>query len=43
MRVLVTGGTWYVDSHATAELVRSGHEVRLLVRSPERVATVVGD
>src|SRR5438067_4868475 len=39
MRVLVTGGTGYVGSHAVAALVRSGHEVRLLVRSPERVAT----
>jgi len=39
MRVLVTGGTGYVGSHAVATLVRSGHEVRLLVRSPERVAT----
>ncbi len=42
MRVLVTGGTGYVGSHAVAELVRSGHEVRLLVRSPDRVATSLG-
>jgi dihydroflavonol-4-reductase len=34
MRVLVTGATGYVGSHAAAALVRAGHEVRLLVRSP---------
>jgi nucleoside-diphosphate-sugar epimerase len=42
MRVLVTGGTGYVGSHAAAALVRSDHQVRLLVRSPERVATSLG-
>src|SRR5437879_13216479 len=42
MRVLLTGGTGYVGSHAAAALVRSGHEVRLLVRSPDRVATSLG-
>jgi dihydroflavonol-4-reductase len=42
MRVLVTGSTGYVGSHAAAAVVRSGHEVRALVRSPERVATSLG-
>jgi nucleoside-diphosphate-sugar epimerase len=38
MRILVTGGTGYVGSHAVAALVQGGHEVRLLVRSVERIA-----
>ena len=36
-RVLVTGGTGYVGSHAIAALVRAGDQVRVLARSPERV------
>jgi len=42
MRVLVTGATGYVGSHTAAAIVRSGHDVRALVRSPERVATSLG-
>jgi dihydroflavonol-4-reductase len=37
MRVLVTGGTGFVGSHTAAAVVRAGHDVRLLVRRPERV------
>jgi dihydroflavonol-4-reductase len=37
MRILVTGGTGFVGARSVAELVRAGHEVRLLVRSPERI------
>src|SRR5690606_16481396 len=34
---LVTGGTGFVGSHTVAALVEAGHEVRLLVRSAERI------
>ena len=37
MLVLVTGGTGYVGSHASAALVHAGHRVRVLARSAERV------
>jgi nucleoside-diphosphate-sugar epimerase len=37
MRVLITGGTGFVGSHTVAAVVRGGHDVRLLVRRPERV------
>jgi dihydroflavonol-4-reductase len=38
MRVLVTGGTGYVGAHTVAALFAVGHDVRLLVRRPDRVA-----
>lgn len=38
MHILVTGGTGFVGSHSVAALVSAGHRVRLLVRSPERIA-----
>ena len=41
MRVLVTGGTGFVGAHTTAALLAAGHEVRLLVRAPERIAAAL--
>ena len=41
MPVLVTGGTGYVGSDTVAALVAGGHQVRLLVRAPQRVAAAV--
>jgi dihydroflavonol-4-reductase len=42
MRVLVTGGTGFLGSHSVKALVDAGHEVRLLVRSPDRIAPALG-
>ncbi len=40
MRVLVTGGTGFVGSHAAKALQDAGHTVRLLVRTPAKLETV---
>jgi dihydroflavonol-4-reductase len=42
MLVLVTGATGFIGSHAVAALRRDGHDVRALVRSPDRVAAALG-
>ena len=36
MKVLVTGGTGFVGSHVTRQLIAAGHDVRLLVRNPDK-------
>lgn len=38
MKVLVTGGTGFVGSHSVKAIADAGHDVRLLVRSPGRLA-----
>lgn len=38
MKILVTGGTGFVGSHAVAALAGAGHDLRLLVRRPDQVA-----
>jgi len=42
VQVLVTGGTGFVGSHAVRALREAGHELRLLVRSPEKLTRVFG-
>lgn len=41
MLVAVTGGTGFVGSHAVKAMLDRGHQVRLLVRSPEKVDAVM--
>jgi nucleoside-diphosphate-sugar epimerase len=41
MRVLVTGGTGFVGSHAVAALTAAGHDVRLLVRDSAKIDRVL--
>ena len=40
MRILVTGATGYVGGRLVPQLVESGHDVRCLTRSPEKLAAV---
>jgi len=40
VKVLVTGGTGFAGSHTARALLSAGHEVRLLVRDPEKVRRV---
>jgi nucleoside-diphosphate-sugar epimerase len=42
MKVLVTGGTGFVGSHAVAAIARNGHEPRLLLRRPDQVSASLG-
>lgn len=41
MKVLVTGGTGFVGSHTVKAIVDVGHDLRLLVRSPDRLASAL--
>ena len=36
--VLITGGTGFIGCHTVAALAERGHEVRLLVRNPDRIS-----
>lgn len=40
LTVMVTGGTGFVGFHTVLALVNAGHDVRLLVRSPEKMKRV---
>jgi len=42
VKVLVTGGTGFLGSHAVAAMARAGHDLRLLVRRPDQVDGSLG-
>ena len=41
MRVLVTGGTGFVGSHVVRTVREAGHDIRLLARTPAKVAPLM--
>jgi len=41
MRILITGGTGMIGSHAAAALAREGHSLRFLARTAARVGPIV--
>jgi dihydroflavonol-4-reductase len=43
VRVLVTGGTGFIGSHAVAAFVAAGHEVHLLARMPEKAEQLMAE
>ena len=43
MRVMITGGTGFIGYHTAQALMNAGHEVRLLVRSREKMKRLFGD
>jgi nucleoside-diphosphate-sugar epimerase len=42
VKVLVTGGTGFLGSHAVAAMAGAGHDLRLLVRRSEQVGASLG-
>jgi dihydroflavonol-4-reductase len=41
LKIMVTGGTGFVGAHSVRALVEAGHQVRLLVRSPDKIDKVL--
>ena len=42
MRVMLTGATGFIGYHTARSLLEAGHEVSLLVRSPDKMEKVFG-
>lgn len=42
MRILLTGASGFIGAHATARLLADGHDVRVLIRSRDRLARNAG-
>jgi dihydroflavonol-4-reductase len=42
MRIMITGGTGFIGYHTARKLMTAGHEVRLLVRSEEKMRRLFG-
>jgi nucleoside-diphosphate-sugar epimerase len=43
VRVLVTGGTGFIGSHAAAAFAAAGHDVHLLARTPEKARRLMAE
>jgi len=39
MKIMITGATGFIGGHTCAHLIRAGHDVTALVRSPDRLAS----
>jgi dihydroflavonol-4-reductase len=43
MRILITGGTGFIGYHTARKLMAAGHDVRLLIRSEEKLRRLFGE
>jgi dihydroflavonol-4-reductase len=42
-RILVTGSTGFIGRHLTQDLIKKGHDVRVLVRNPQKARSLFAD